>query len=272
MLFETLIYKVILKARSIAPIDNKNRIKLNGAVHYLIDKCFFNNQLITIRRLTDPNKDVVSLVRLLNQMKGNCKYLTRKHYFDILQKQGYKYNYSEVKKNHDKYIKDNLKMGEVIGIPHELDWERSANLHFDFDKLSKTKAENRTPEDIIDNSIFDKLINELGKCQNLRNHVDHFLAHSLKSEKIEKLDDEALQITFEHLWKAQENICKVTKFIGLYLLNRVDYGLLLFPPLNLLQYIEEPLISKERKAELRTEEDLFRNETYTWKIEITDLE
>jgi hypothetical protein len=271
MLFETLIYRSILKARSMAPIDNKGRIKLNGAVHYLIDKCFFNNQLITVRRLTDQKEDVVSLVRLLNQMKGSCKYLTRKHYFDVLQKRGYEYDYSETQKKQDKYIKENLRMGEAIVIPSELDWEKSANLHSDFDKLSKTKTKNRTTEDIIDNSIFDKLINDLGKCQKLRKHVDHFLAHSLKPEKIERLDEEALQITFEHLWKAQESICKVTKFIGLYLLDRVDYGLLPLPPLNFLQYIEEPLISKEGRAELRTEEDLFQKEIYSWTIEVTDL-
>lgn len=99
MLFETLIYKAILKARSIAPKNSKGRIKLNGAVHYLIDKCFFNNQLMTIRRLTDKGQDAISLRKLLNQMKGNCKHLIRENYFKALQKRGYKYNYSEIKKN-----------------------------------------------------------------------------------------------------------------------------------------------------------------------------
>jgi len=90
MLFETLIYKCILKARSIAPKDGKGRIKLNGAVNYLIDKCFFNSQLMTIRRLTDKKgSDVVSLCKLLNQMKENCNNLTRKNYFMILKERGY---------------------------------------------------------------------------------------------------------------------------------------------------------------------------------------
>jgi len=269
MLFETLIYKCILKARSIAPKDSKNRIKLNGAVHYLIDKCFFNNQLMTIRRLTDKKgPDVVSLCKLLNQMKGNCKHLTRRNYFMVLQGRGYEYDYSEIEKKHDEYVKKNLRMGEVIGIPNGLNWEKSERLHSKFDKLSKNKVGNRTPEDIIDNSIFDKLIDELDCCEKLREHVDNFIAHSLKSEKIEKLDDEALQVTFEYLWEAQQIICRVTSFIGLYLLGLVDYELLPIPHGSFLQYIEEPLISKEGKTKLCEEEDKFRSEIYSWKTEI----
>jgi hypothetical protein len=271
MLFETLIYRCILKARSIAPKDNKGRIRLNGAMHYLIDKCFFNNQLMAIRRLTDRGEDVVSLYKLLNQMKGNCKYLTRLNYFMILQERGYEYDYSEIKKKHDEYVEKNLRMNEAIMIPDELTWEKSERLHSDFDKLSKNKASNRTPEDIIDNSIFDKLLNELDRCEKLRDHVDHFVAHSLKPEKVEKLDDEALRVTFERLWEAQQIICKVTHFVGLYLLGIVDYGLLPIPHGSFLQYIEEPLITKEEKPKLREEEDIFRNEIYSWKIKIADF-
>lgn len=271
MLFETLIYRCVLKARSIAPKDSKGRIKLNGAVHYLIDKCFFNNQLMTIRRLTDKGEDVVSLYKLLNQMKGNCKYLTRRNYFMILQELGYEYDYSEIKKKHDEYIEKNLRMGEAIVIPDELDWDKSERLHSDFDKLSKNKASNRTPEDIIDNSIFDKLLDELDCCEKLRDHVDHFVAHSLKPEKVEKLDDEALRVTFEHLWEAQQIICKVTHFVGLYLLGIVDYGLLPIPHGSFLQYIEEPLITKEEKSKLHEEEGKFRNEIHSWKVKIADF-
>lgn len=271
MLFETLIYRRILKARSIAPKDIKGRIKLNGAMHYLIDKCFFNNQLMTIRRLTDKKKDVISLCKLLNQMKGNCKYLTRRNYFMILQERGYKYDYSEIKKKQDEYIKKNLGMGEVIVIPEELDWEKSERFHSAFDKLSKSSARNRKPGDIINSSVFEKLLKELDRCNKLREHIDHFIAHSLKPEKIEKLDDESSRITFEHLWEAQQIICKVTHFVGLYLLGIVDYGLLPLPHGSSLQYIEEPLISKEGKSKLREEENIFRNEISSWKVKIADF-
>ncbi len=270
MLFETLIYKVILKARLIAPKNNKGIIKLNGAVYYLIDKCFFNNQLMTIRRLTDKGKDAISLRKLLNQMKGKCKYLTRENYFKTFQEQGYQYDYSEIKKKEDEYLAKNLRMGEVIEIPEELDWAKSEKLHSDFDKLSKSNTDNRKPSDIIDNSIFDKLLDELKPCENLREYVDHFIAHSLKFGKIEKLDDEALRVTFEHLWEAQQIICKVTKFIDLYLLGPVSHGLLPFSHGSFLQYIEEPLVSEERKKQLRNEEELFRDEIRSWKIGITD--
>ena len=271
MLFETLIYKCILKARSTAPKDIKGRIKLNGAVHYLIDKCFFNNQLMIIRRLTDKKKDVVSLCKLLNQMKGNCKYLTRRNYFMILQERGYEYDYSETKKKHDEYIRKNLRMGEMIAIPKGLDWEKSERFHSVFDKLSKSSCDNRKPEDIISSYFFDKLIDELDCCKKLRNYVDHFVAHSLKPEKIEKLDDKALRVTFDHLWEAQQIICKITHIVGSYLLGIVDYVLLPILHGSFLQYIDEPLVTKEDKSKLREEESKFRNAIRSWKIEIADF-
>jgi hypothetical protein len=228
--------------------------------------------MMTIRRLTDKKgRDVVSLCKLLNQMKGNCKYLTRQNYFMILQERGYEYDYFEIKKKHDEYIEKNLRIGEVIAIPDELDWEKSERFHSGFDKLSKSSAGNRKPEDIINDSVFDKLLNELDRCKKLREHIDHFIAHSLRPEKIEKLDDEALRVTFEHLWEAQQIICKVTHFMGLYLLGIVDYGLLPIPHGSFLQYIEEPLITKEGKSKLHEEEDKFREEIYSWKIEIADF-
>jgi hypothetical protein len=99
MLFETLIYKCILKARSIAPKDAENKIKLNGAMHYLIDKCFFVTQLMVVRRLTDKKgSDVVSLCKLLKLMKENSRYLTRRNYFVILEERGYHYDYAEIAK------------------------------------------------------------------------------------------------------------------------------------------------------------------------------
>jgi hypothetical protein len=125
MLFETLIYKCILKARSIAPKDAENKIKLNGAMHYLIDKCFFVTQLMVVRRLTDKKgSDVVSLCKLLKLMKENSRYLTRRNYFVILEERGYHYDYAEIAKKAEEYLHKNLKMDTVICVPDELNWEK----------------------------------------------------------------------------------------------------------------------------------------------------
>ena len=272
MLFETLIYKCILKARSIAPKDAENKIKLNGAIHYLIDKCFFVTQLMTIRRLTDKKgSDIISLYQLLKLMKQNNKHLTRKNYFMILQEKGYHYDYSEIMKREEEYLQKNLKMDTVICVPEELDWQKSYEFHSNFDKLSKTQFNNRTPEDIIDPSIFEKLLGKLESYESLREHVVSFIAHSLNSEKIEKLDDEALRITFKQLWEAQKIICSVINFVGLYLIGISDYGLLPLTHGTILHYIEEPLVSKENKLNLYKEEEIFRNEIFSWKIEIDNL-
>jgi hypothetical protein len=272
MLFETLIYKCILKARSIAPKDIENKIKLNGAMHYLIDKCFFITQLMVVRRLTDKKgSDVISLYKLLNMMKENNKYLTRQNYFMILEERGYHYDYAEIAKKAEEYLHKNLKMDTVICVPDELNWEKSSEFHSNFDKLAKTQFNNRSPEDFIAPSIFEKLLDKLESFENLRDHVDSFIAHSLNAEKIEKLEDEALRITFKQLWEAQKVICSVINFVGLYLIGISDYGLLPLTHGTILHYIEEPLVSKEKKTELYKEEEIFRNEIFSWKINIDEL-
>ena len=85
------------------------------------------------------------------------------------------------------------------------------------------------------------------------------------------MEDEALRITFKQLWEAQKAICSVINFVGLYLIGISDYGLLPLTHGEILHYIEEPLISTENKKELYKEEEIFRNETFSWKIKLEDL-
>jgi hypothetical protein len=274
MLFDTLIYKTILKAREIAPTDDKNKIKLNGTMHWFLDKCFFANQLMIVRRLTDVNSDTRSLRKLLNTLYSKRKLLTRKNCFSV--QNGYEYDYSETKKKCDKYVKEeekDIEIGKVISyyIPEELDWERSENMHQDFDILSQTDASNRKPSDTISSSVFQSLLERLELCQPLRDHVDHFVAHTLRKEKREKLDEEAVRITFGQLWKAQEIISSVTKFVGLYLLSRVEHSLLPIPHHSMLKYIELPLVQKDQKAQLRVVEEEFRKEIHAWSICLNGL-
>ena len=272
MLYETLIYKYILKARNFIPKDDKNKFKINRPIHHLVDKCFFVTQLMTIRRLTDKKgSDVISLCKLLNIMKDNHEYLTRKNYFMILEERGYHYDYAEIAKKAEEYLHENLKMDTVICVPDELNWEKSSEFHSNFDKLSNTQNNNRTPEDFISPYVFDKLLDKLNYCGNLRGYVNSYIAHSLNLEKIEKLEDKSLPISFDQLWEAQKNICSVIKFIGLYLIGINDYGLLPITQGSILHCIEEPLISKENKKELYKEEEIFRNETFSWKINIDEL-
>jgi hypothetical protein len=273
MLYETLIYKYILKARNFIPKDDKNKFKINRPIHYLVDKCFFITQLMTIRRLTDKKgSDVISLCKLLNIMKDNHKHLTRQNYFMILQDKGYYYNYSELIRKEEEYIQNEIKKGSyTFFIPNELDWHKSYEFHFNFDKLSNTQNNNRTPEDFISPYVFDKLLDKLNYCGNLRDYVNNYIAHSLDLEKIEKLEDESLPISFDQLWESQKIICSVINFIGLYLIGINDYGLLPITQGNILHCIEEPLVSKEQKSYLYKEEEIFRNETFSWKINIDEL-
>lgn len=274
MLYDTLIYKTILQARLMASKDEVGVRKVNGAMHWLLDKCFFTNQLMIIRRLTDSKgTDVRSIYRLLQSMQENLSLLTRENYFSVHKE--YEYDYSETKRKCEEYEREQEKAikfekAHFYFIPDELDWERSERMHRVFDVLSQTDSSDRKTSDKIARSIFQELLSKLKSCKSLRDHVDTFVAHTLDDKKRKELGDEA-RITYEQLWKAQETICSITHFISLYLLNRVEYDLLPMPHPSLLKYLELPLISNDQKAKLCEVEKEFRTEIRTWSIKLDDV-
>jgi hypothetical protein len=258
IMYDTLIYRTILKARTLCEKTNNGKLKLNYAIHYLIDKCYFESQALAIRRLIDECSDTISLHKIISVMEKNRTLLKRKYYFEVLE--GYKYDYQNMKIEGEKYLAENLKFGKVICVPPELDWEKSAGLHTDLDWLCGTDENRRTPDDIIKTRIFKKLKEEMATIKNIKDYVDQFIAHSSINQNIV----EKSSVTFNHIWEAQKKLSMIANFIRIYLLDRCEYFPLPHITVNWLSNIDCALVKKEQIHELGKEYEKFINEVGTW--------
>lgn len=166
----------------------------------------------------------------------------------------------------EKYISENLKLGEVICIPDELDPYPSQSFHAAFDKLAGVNAQQRSPGDIFSQSVFRKLFRDLDQCLEFAKKTSKTIAHT-------SLDtyDNPPAISYGDIQNAHKILCGISHFVGLNFLDRTSYSMFIQPSHRWLQYISEPLISKEHIRELgkiREEHQSIINE---WESAYSDF-
>ena len=86
LIYNAAIYEIVMVCRRIAPRSADGKVRLNGMLHSFVDRCFRDSQLSALRRLIDKSpfsgpKGVYSLRSLLEDMKSNCHYLSRRNLF-----------------------------------------------------------------------------------------------------------------------------------------------------------------------------------------------
>ena len=263
LLFETLIFKCILRARELAPKDENSIIKLNGYLHWFIDKYYFQNQAIAIRRLVGTGKGSVSLRKIIEHVKKNKELFTRSNY---CRHHNIPLDYSGLILKEQEYIAKNLKLGEVICIPDEIDPFPSQDFHAAFDKLAGVNAQQRSPEDIISKSVFRKLFSDLDQCREFAKKTSKTIAHT-------SLDTYANPpaISYGDIQNAHKILCGISHFIGLHFLDRTHYSMFVQPSNSWLRYINEPLISKEHIRELGKIREEHQAEINEWESDYSNF-
>jgi len=256
LIFETLIFKCVLKARAIAPKDEKDKIKLNGYLHWFIDKYYFQNQAIAIRRLVDAKKGSVSLRKIIEHLKKNKELFTRSNYCKY---QNIPFDYSDLMLKEQEYISKNLKLGEAIEIPSEIDPFPSKDFHVAFDELSGVDAQSRSPRDIVSEKVFKKLTNDLDQCLELSKKASQTIAHT----SIDTYNNPPT-ISYGDIQDAHKILCGISHFIGLNFLGRISYSMFIQPSLSWLKYISEPLIDREYTKELGKVRENYQAEINEW--------
>ena len=272
MSWNAAVFRVINEARKNAATNEKGEFKLNAMVHNFINNCFFENQITTIRRLTDNypiygEMGVYSLVSLLQDMKKNIKLLTRAN---IIKINGLEYDPEPVKAKFYQYMHEQMKNGNTTcSIPCGLDFYGIEREHKYLDALTQTTPEKRSFDDLVAESIIDKLIAKVvSVASNAKNHVDKYIAHSATPESREiDINDKAedVKITLGYIYETTKTLCQIAAFLDAYLISRISHvGFLPIPQYNHMKYIEEPLISKEKISELQKCWNEYQKETETW--------
>ena len=266
MLWDAAIFRVIMRSKNEKVEQNPQSPKLNQQLYSFIFRNYFHTQSAYIRRLTDKSSSLIgkkgtySLGAILKDLQNHRDELTREKYIEL---RGFPYDYSKMKEKEMEFIL-NQPPGKAVWIPPELDWGPIKSAHETFDRLCKTNAENRHPNDLIDEYILKRLQMKLGSCKKINSYVNKFVAHSATPESRLEFNQNEYDITLKNIWDSQKIIFKISNFLSGVLFS-IDHMPLAIENPSFYNFWEEPFFNKEQVInKVRNTLESYREETETW--------
>jgi hypothetical protein len=244
MMWDDAAFQVVNECLRLAERDEKGRgVKINGLLAQFIFRCYVDSQLLAVRRLVEnshhSDRSVVSLRRVLDDLKGSARLLRRKDYFDFR-----KLPYDADAAKRKAWSEVPIPRGGGRAAVSDIDgsYRQSYVLHETIDRLARVKPSNRTEQDTVDARIFSSLISMLGGCDRLKMHVNKYLAHAAAPTSRESVPEHLRSLTLEHLWQAHKAICEVTAFVRTNVLMLPLRPTMPLPTFGHLRHLDKPWI------------------------------
>ncbi len=225
-------------------------VGFNGAVLRLFDAGFVTTQVTTIRRLTDPQprdpkKGVISLRRLVKDIRASRELITRELYVAY---DGLPYDPARVR---NAWIEKKVAAGTLNGMQWSSTsgpraWGASEMVHENFDKLSKSsQPDSRSRADLIAPDWFDWLDSRLDICADIRKYTDKFIAHAAEPSSRAGLTEAQTGVTLDCLRLCHRAIRQVAAFINGPILGDDFYVAVPRPQYDHLEHLEKGWIAKD---------------------------
>lgn len=239
------LFLTIKEIRREATQNPKNGIGFNEPVFRLLEAGFAATQAIGIRRLTEgqwnnPTRRINSLKALVDDIRANHEYLTRKAYLAC---RDLPYDPEPIKENFVKSLIASGQFTSYIGIdtsgPEA--WAESERIHKQFDELSETK---RSPENLMSMKWLDLLDSRLEKCKDVCEFSNKYIAHAADPVSRASLTERQMQMTFSQLKACHQAIVEVITFIGVRILQDSVAVSVPNPQFDILQNLDKRWISK----------------------------
>jgi hypothetical protein len=232
ILWNDTVFRTFNEARRLTTERKSQEYGLNGPLIRLLDEGFVASQVMSIRRLTDrnfrdPEKAVISLVRVIDDIGGNIGLITRENY---LCHDGTPY----MEPNHMQNLK-----GWV-------NWRRK---QANFDKLSGITDDKRKRSDTMQKSVLQRLDQELKVCESVRKYVNKFIAHASDPETNRELTEEEKKITLDKLDACYRAIVLVASFLGAFLYEH-SLGGVPTPQYDQLKNLNVPMVAEADMGKL----------------------
>jgi len=229
----------------------------------LLASGYWQSTALSIRRLVDGGKlkgkkGVNSLQAIVNDIKDCRIGLTRKVFLEEIHKQAY--DYESVRERYWRFVQSQPP-DQAIWIPKEFQYEASESLHIEFDFLSGVTAEKRTPGDIVQEEIFDKLDARLSSLDAIADHATIHFAHSATKESREGRvlsnwgPNEAKQ--------SLQLLAQTAEFIGRWFIGTGIGHILPTPQFDQFEFLDRPLFNGAREF-LQEDWDAFDQEVSRW--------
>ena len=251
MLWNDTVFRTINEARKLTAKRNSKEIGFNGPLLDLFDQGYGTAQVMAIRRLTDPtfhdpNRAVISLPRLIEDMKQNADLITRENYICY----------------------DGI---AFEGVTHEKDginWMHWKGMHENFDRLSNVSHDKRERTDKIDKNVFKSLAKELKVCEGLRTYANKFVAHASDPRNRINLTEKQRNINLQKLDESYKAIIRVASFIGAIILYEHSLGEVPVPQFNQIENLDKPMVSQDDLSNLHSYWHGRTKEVGSWDNEL----
>jgi hypothetical protein len=267
MIWNAAAFRMINEARRHAPQNQHGAPCVNALLHALLDRCFFESQMLAVRRQLDDDglrgkRGVFSLRSLLDDLSEHRAILTRKNFFASARSvMDIDAAIAWEKAEFQKMIEEGSGSG----------WQSMAadplsirQLHETFDELSGVAATDRSPSDVVSEDVFVGLQYQVSRIAKFIEPVNKLLAHAATPESRAFLPPEELDVTLGDLWHAHEIICRCCQFIDRFLLRQTSHRFLPLPGADVLAHLEIPLAEDRSKSVLRDAWTAFEAETESW--------
>jgi hypothetical protein len=265
MLWNDIAYRTFNEARRFASEANP-KSAIAPILAEFLDIGYVATQILAIGKITesspaDPNKSVISLKRVLDEVFANRSLMTRERYvaFD-----GLPYDPHPIRDAHYKEIisteKPLVAWRPTFG---PLAWETSERTHEAFDRLSGIAAHQRQPDDLISDDIYASMFDALddpvfGELRLLRHKI---VAHAADRPN---RPTELAQVTLDKLARAHRILSRVAHVLSGTILYASGAGGLPTPQFNQFEFLDKEFVEASRLDELH---DFWRNhsnECDTW--------
>jgi hypothetical protein len=250
LLWDDVLFRTVNDLRREATEHPTEEVAFNGNVLRLLDAGFVTTQATAIRRLTDkptndPKKGVLSLRRLIKDIKEHRETITREVYVSY---DGLPYDPDGPRQAWiEKQIKDGA-ISRVSRLPTTGPeaWDAAELVHENFDRLAGVAPDGRTREDLILPKWFEYVESRLKDCDAVRKFIGKFIAHAADPVSRRGLSAEETEITLDRLRHAQKSIYQVAAFIYGRLLWEGSYGAVPIPQYDHLENLDKRWVVPER--------------------------
>ncbi|MBN8742552.1 MAG: hypothetical protein J0H86_23825 [Xanthomonadaceae bacterium] len=265
-------FQSVVKAVELLPESPDGGKPFNWMLLELLKNTYWGSTVLAIRRLVDAEsligkRGVMSLRSILNDVRASRAVLTRRVYVEDIA--GLAYDAEEVARKGDAFFLRHAER-KAVWIPRALQPEPIRQRHDQFDFLSGVPSERRSPDDTIQDWVFDKLEARLAQVQKISDHANIYFAHAATAESREGRG--LTQWGSEDATAAFELLVQTAELMGRWFLYEGVGDVLPAPNGDQFVHMDSPLLPGRDTRPLNERWQAFAERTRAWPfIEDTAL-
>lgn len=242
----------------------------------LIDQGYLALQILSLSKLVERNsadrsKGIISLRRVVDEIRENAKLFTRENY---VAHDGLPFD-AEIA--YQKYLQEmeGKPRGAIwVAAGGSSDWAESRRMHEIFDGLSGIGAKQRSRTDVISERVLDSLEavftnQSIKHILNLRHKV---FAHAADEYSRSRVATQIDRVEFGHIISSQKVLSQLMQVISADILSGPNFGsLIAIPQFNQFDHISLPYVRAKERSKLSEYWDKHVNERNGWLAEASKV-